>query len=285
MIVRVPPSFDAPHRYRHDHYTRFVVRNATLTSDMTYDHIRTAFDRSATLVARAQQFRIERNAAVDSGRAWPTLAPGPIAIVHLIPLAAMLGRQSVDVGSLHDGNYRAYAQQEPSWGNLTTRKLNLDGLLVYPTEGTGLANHAFSEIFRSGCLESVRNVRHAMEGPEIIPSSTLARFVRSMTQSLTANAIVNGFPGPAQLAVSLLRVNNVRLGLGARYSQPLAAIADRRDLLIPETWIPSLDALTDTDSVVRPTLDIIWQCFGEPRCLEYDGQGQWAPQERPPVPT
>lgn len=275
LIVRVPVSFDAPHRYHLESNTRFVVRNGTVTSDMTYDQIRTAFDRSATLAERARQFRQERCVSIAKGRGWRPLAPGPIAAVHLIPLAALSRRTSVDVGALHDGEYMTFAQTRPSWGHATTRTLNLDGLVVYPGQGADAQVPAFSQIFRTGCLETVRHVGHANEGPGIIPSTVLAGFVRSMVQAFTRGAVLNGFLGPALLGVSLLRVTNVRLGLGDRYANAIAQEADRGNLLAPETWIAALDGLTDVDPIVRPVLDILWQCFDEPRCLEYDADGRW----------
>lgn len=195
--------------------------------------------------------------------------------MHLIPLAALSGRTSVDVAALHDGDYMAFAQTRPRWGHMTTRTLNLDGLVVHPALEPGAQVLAFSQVFRTGCLESVRNVGHAYEGPEIIPSTVLATFVRSMVQAFARGAVMNGFLGPAALGVSMLRVDNVRLGLGDRYTHPIAPAADRRNLLVPETWIPALDGFTNVDPTVRPMLDILWQCFDEPRCLEYDAEGHW----------
>lgn len=66
LILRVPASFDAPHRYyseggsRSDVFCRFVVRNGTRTMDLTYEQLRTAFDRTATLTDRAARFIEER---------------------------------------------------------------------------------------------------------------------------------------------------------------------------------------------------------------------------------
>jgi hypothetical protein len=277
LVLRVPASFEAPHRYRlENQHTRFVVRNGTVTSDMTYEQIRTAFDRSSTLAERARQFRRDRCTAIDSGSAWRPLTEGPIAVVHVIPLAALSGRTTVDVGALHDNTdgFMVFAQTNPRWGGITTRTLNLDGLVVHPAE-PGARVHAFSQVFRTGCLESVRNVSHAREGVEVIPSTTLAAFVRNAVLGLTRGAVRNGFLGPALLGVSLLRAGNARFGLGERYRQYIAPTPDRRDLLVPETWLPALDNLTDVDVAVRPTLDILWQCFDEPRCLEYDAHGRW----------
>jgi hypothetical protein len=277
LVLRVPSSLDAPHRYRlENQHHRFVRRNGTVNSDMTYDQIRAAFQRSATLIEKARAFRAERCEAIATGRAWQPL-PGPIAVVHLMPFAAFGGHQSVDVGALHDGNYMAVAQTRPRWGPMTSRTLNLDGLIVHPAQQPAVMVFAYSQVFRSGCLETARNARHSLHpGPEvIIPSTVLAAFVRNMVIAFTAAAVQLGFPGPAALGVSLLEVADVRLGLGNRYSRYIGPTADRRNLLVPETVIPALDGLTDVDSVVRPTLDILWQCFDEPRCLEYDAEGRW----------
>jgi hypothetical protein len=245
---------------------------------MSYDQIRAAFNRSATLAERARQFRRDRCTAIDSGTAWRPLVPGPIAVVHIIPIAAMLSRVYVDVGALHDGNYMAFAQTTPSWGATTSRTLNLDGLVVHPSHDHGNPLYAFSTVFRSGALESVRSVGHAQMGNELIPSTVLATFSREMISKLARGAVQNGYPGPAIFGISLLRAGGVRLGLGDGYYQPIAPTADRRDLLLPETWIPALEGFTDIDSVLKPMLDTLWQCFDEPRCLEYDALGRWAPR-------
>jgi hypothetical protein len=278
LVLRVPASFESPHRYRlENQHTKFVVRNGTVTSEMTYEQIHTAFDRSSTLAERARQFRRDRCIVIDGGSGWRPLAPGPIAVVHLIPLAALSGRTAVDVGALHDDTdkFMVFAQTRPRWGTVTSRTLNLDGLVVHPAQEPGAQVHAFSQVFRTGCLESVRNVSHAREGVELIPSTTLAAFVRNAVQGLTRGAVLNGFLGAALLGVSLLRADNARFGLGERYQQYIAPTPDRRNLLVPETWLPALDSLVDVDVAVRPTLDILWQCFDEPRCLEYDADGRW----------
>ena len=274
-VVRVPASFEAPHRLLHDGHSRFVTRNGTVTSDMTYDQLRTAFDRSATLAERARQFREKRCALIADGSTWRPIAEGPIAVVHLVPIAAMTGRSSVDVATLHDQGYMAFAQNR--WGAMTTRTLNFDGLLVHPSVDDETDLYAFSQVYRSGCLETVRNVTHTYEGPEVIPSTVVATYVREMVNAFARGAVQLGFAGPAIVAVSVLRVSGVRLGLGEGYRKPLAGRSDRKNLLLPEAWIGALDGFDAIDSVVRPILDTMWQCFDEPRCLEYDREGNWHP--------
>jgi hypothetical protein len=274
LVVRVPPSFDSPHRYRHDNYHRFVVRNGTLISDMTYDQLRTAFDRSATLVERAKQFRVDRVNRVTSGITWSALAHGPLGVVHLLPIAALSARSPVDVGALHDGNYMAFAQQH--WGNVTTRTLSIDGLLVHPQPANDSPLASYTHVFRSGSVEALRYMGHpTLQG--IVPSTSLAVFVRETVHKLAVGLAALGFTGPAIVGVSLVRLAGARLGLGDRYSNNASATADRSELLVPEEWIGALVSV-DLDPIVRRMLDTLWQCFDEPRCLEFDANGNWNPQ-------
>lgn len=83
----------------------------------------------------------------------------------------MIGRSSIDVGRLHDGDYANFVQR--GWGAVTTRKLNLDGLAVHPGVDEGAEARAYSLVFRTGCFEAVRKVLHARVSGGIIPSTVL----------------------------------------------------------------------------------------------------------------
>src|SRR6186713_1131863 len=58
LLVRVPASFDGPHRFSSNNREKqFVMRNHTHTSELNYAQLRAAFDRTATLAERARTFR------------------------------------------------------------------------------------------------------------------------------------------------------------------------------------------------------------------------------------
>src|SRR5260221_2915214 len=62
LVVRVPESYNGPHRYGQN--GRFVMRSGTHTTELTYDQLRNAFDRGATLAERARHFQVERLALI-----------------------------------------------------------------------------------------------------------------------------------------------------------------------------------------------------------------------------
>jgi hypothetical protein len=43
-------------------------------------------------------------------------------------------------------------------------------------------------------------------------------------------------------------------------------------------WIEAIDQLEDPDTIARPLLDELWQCFGFSTCGEYNAEKQWEPQ-------
>jgi|SRR5450759_59619 len=102
LVVRVPSSFDGPHRYLFNSHSKFVMRNGTHTSELSFDQLRSAFDRTATLADRARRFRDDRLQAIVNNKAWRPMKKGPICAVHLIPIASMSGRKSIDVQALYN---------------------------------------------------------------------------------------------------------------------------------------------------------------------------------------
>lgn len=55
LILRIPSSYDGPHRFGPITEHRFAIRNDTSTSDMTYDQLRNAFGRGATLLEQGKR--------------------------------------------------------------------------------------------------------------------------------------------------------------------------------------------------------------------------------------
>ncbi|KQV60141.1 hypothetical protein ASC95_01290 [Pelomonas sp. Root1217] len=60
LVLRVPQSFAGPHRVNRNGMHRFPLRNERHVSDMSYDQLRTAFDRTSSLAVAAREFRRER---------------------------------------------------------------------------------------------------------------------------------------------------------------------------------------------------------------------------------
>ncbi len=278
LILRVPASFDGPHRHQHKEFQRFVMRNGTHTSDLTYDQLRSAFDRTATLAERARQFINDRTESIFAGKTWRPLLKGPLCVAHLIPIAAMSGRTTIDVGALYN-NYTAFMFSD--WGG-GSRTLNLDGLVVHPSESRKEPQTAYTQVFRSGAIEAVRygGLLYVDDDAHqrVIPSTTVTGFYREAATIFLANAKRFAHSGPAVLRSALLQIDGFEFGVGGRYSAFRKAYADRPNLVLPDVWIEDATAVPDVDAIVRPMMDILWQAFDVERCLEYSQDGAWSPR-------
>ncbi len=272
LIVRIPASFNGPHRYTINGVSRFVMRNGTHTTELTYDQLRSAFDRTATLSERARHFREDRISAIANRKTWRPMMKGPVCAVHLIPIRAMAGNQSVDVFSLYN-SYTSFMFD--FWGG-ASRSTNLDGLVVHPGIAKGqLEIGAYTQIFRSGAFETAR-YGGGLADPtrKVIPSTAVSKFIREAIQKFLKAGNDLGIPGPAFASAAILTTGGYEFGLPAEQfdSRPLS---DRENIVLPETWINSIESVTDVDEVARPLLEVLWQAFDVERCYLYDPQGRW----------
>lgn len=271
LILRVPASFNGPHRYHHDNHSKFVARSGTHTSELTYEQLRMAFDRTTTLGERARAFRQNRLDLILAGKTWRPLRPGPTCVVHLVPLAAMSGRQAIDIGALSSA-YTPYMFQDWHGGSRST---NLDGLVVHPGGADNEGALACTQVFRIGAFEAVRHGGALMTEERFVPSTVVSSFVREAIQRFLTGCNALGIAGPAVAGAAFLGVAGYRFVIDQRWYDWQRATADREHLILPETWIESVDQPGEIDSVARPMLDVLWQCFGIDRCLEYDADGRW----------
>lgn len=279
FIIRVPASFEGPHGLRVGSSRRFVTRNGTGTSDMSFDQLRNAFDRTATLGERAARFIQDRQSAIIDGRGARRLADGPIAVVHFVPLAGLAGRQTIDWNALYRKDFVNFVSHD--WGG-GSRTFNLDGIVVHPGGKPANGDEAYAQIFRTGAVEAVRMIGGTREfgnkERNIIFSGTMTDFYRESLNGAARHMANWGLQGPALVGVSLLRVEGYELGVGqVTHRSPVTS--DRPHLILPHVWVPNLETLV-LDEVARPVLDTIWQAFDMQSCYDYDDNGKYSPRNR-----
>lgn len=282
IVVRVPASFDGPHSYRVDNTSgarKFVLRNGSDTTDMNFDQIRTAFDRTATLAERAREFIQQRFDAVARRQTWKPFLQGPIAAVALVPLPGLAGRGTVDIAAINT----AYNQfMFPDWHSVN-RVMNLDGLVVYMAVKEGDAIPAYTQIYRNGAIVGLRTAAAQVIDKPIIPSSTVTKFYRDAVFKFVRASVTLGFTGPAVLRCVLTNVSGYQLGVGETNDPWGKSLADTdRDLMmLPDIWIDAVEAIEtaeQADVFVQPMMDVLWQAFDLERCLEYNLSGKWTPR-------
>lgn len=255
LVLRVPASFDGPHCTRNNNsQRRFVIRNGTITSDMSYDQLRTAFDRTASLADEARKFIASRMQLVQAQKTWRPMDDGPVAIVELTPLSGLAGRKPIDIKTVEYSSLIF-------WDSGGSSVLNLDGLIAY-SEGTkGI--WGMTQMYRNGCIEAVRVVGGIDNSGKtgIWCEDVIAFYATSINSTLTLWKKL-GIQGPALVQCGLLHTNSGVLSTDQLSSFSTRKMADRPHMVFPEIWIEDLSSASDADQLLLSTVEVLWQSFG-----------------------
>jgi len=273
LVLRIPNSYEGPHRFGPATEHRFPIRNDSSTTDMTYDQLRNAFGRESTLLERAAQFRSRRVGRIVSGQTPRKLASGVIMAVHIIPMCGLAGRANVDIAGIPSNHEMLRIESGSSW----KRNANLDGVVMYPYDDPN-GEDCYSQIFRDGCFEIVKNVKFdpqpGMGAPWVI-GEWVGEQLRNGLQAYAAAAPAMEIQGPIFVSLSIAGTSGTTLTLGSRSATRTPIIEDRLD--IPEVMIQDISEALDLDKITRPIMDVLYQCYGMNRCHFFDADGKWRP--------
>jgi len=262
LIVRVPKSFEAPHRFLTNGSSRFPIRNERSINEMSFDQLRSAFSATSTLADRAASFRETRS---QHSRRF---MQGPLTALYLIPLSAMSGRSTIDVQHVFK-NTTSFSKE---WGGQVFSTYNLDGVLTYDE----LVQHRranYAQIHRSGAIEIAdTDWGHGRNGNKL-PAMSLAKFYREAAHVSLAASTGFGFSGPALLGVELLNVLSYSLEMQPLTPHRRARPSDREDIVLPLAWIEDMREV-DVDKLMAQQMDVLWQAFNIPSCA-YFSDGKW----------
>jgi Putative DNA-binding domain len=271
LVLRVPSSFDGPHRFGPIAEHRFAIRNDTATTDMTYDQLRSAFGRGATLLEKTAQFRERRVDQIEGGKSPKRLTQGSTLVAHLIPLNGLAGRTDVDVEGLIFDHATLRIDPNSVW----KRTANLDGLLMYPYDDANGID-AYVQLFRNGSFEIVKNVHYDPRpgnGPARLLGAEVAAQVRLGLLAYNTAAPKLNAQGPCVLAVSIINALGTTITLGPHHATSTPSIETRLDL--PEVMLDDISGALDLDAITKPTMDVLYQCYGQARCPNFDNTGKW----------
>ncbi len=254
LVIRVPASFDGPHCIRNNNgQRRFVLRNGTITSDMTYDQLRSAFSSSDSIATQAREFVKSRLKLVEDRRMQMPMGKSPLAVLELVSLSGLASRSSVDVKKVKFVDFIA-------WDGGANPRMNLDGIGAF--NGADGEAYSQSQLFRNGSMEYMRIAGGI--GPDgkmgVYASETLNFFARCLTVSLTA-AKKYEISGPVLVTCALMHVEDCVLALDNNsFSRQKAA--DRPFMVFPEIYIEDVSGAVDVAGLLYETRDVLYQAFG-----------------------
>ena len=270
LVVDVPQSLDAPHRYLFNGHSKFVQRTGTHTSELSYGQLRSAFSRTS---ARIEELRHQWNEQLKLNGLWRPIVDGPVCIVRLASVMAADGRQVIDPKLAREHWEKLMF---PSWGG-GSPAFNYEGLAAYPPTG-GDSQIALMQVNRSGSISAYRTARLLINDQPLIPSVAVVDFMIQAAQKLVEFALAVGLRGSAVLQVALVRLTGFQFAIKDRYGFEEHADAGVDEIRMPEFWLESLEEVELVDRILRPGLDLVWQAYGRPECPLFNEDGLWSPR-------
>ena len=274
LVVEVPRSLAAPHMVRSTF--RFHARHGARKDILDTAELRAAFVGAEAFTQRVRAFHTDRLARILGG---DTPLPRPSAAVfHLLPVASFTPGFRRDVGALAKTDRAAFTLL--AWEDLSPAlRHTFEGVLIYLGTGSdhGMAEQtkAYAEFYRNGCIEAVGTNYFYLDLNQ--KRSVVAHILaKEMIRTLGANLrllTTLGVEPPYYALLSLLNVRDHALynPLPCAFDLVIGVPVGRDHLLFPEVLIERPD--DEPATLLRPTLDLLWNAFGKEHCPLYDAAG------------
>lgn len=265
LLLQIPKSYVGPHSHGDKAESRrFVIREGTLTMDLTFEQLRTAFDRTGSLKQRTGDFIADRLRKIPIGEGFNSIgSAGPSVVLHIVPGSSIAEQIQLDIATLAS-KQDAFT---PNRWTVINSYPNLDGLIKQNHGGD-----SYMQLYRSGIVEIVERIGREHNGQRLIPAGMVVQFFRFNFGSFLKQLRGLGIAGPVVVSAALTNVTDFGFYLGIVEGRPKA---DRGSICVPPLWIDDIESITNADEFVKPMMDMMWQAFGQTKCIEYQPDGTW----------
>jgi hypothetical protein len=280
LVVRVPRSWNAPHRVILEGHDKFYARDTNGKHPMNVDELREAFTLADRVEQRIRAFRTRRFEAIKLNKTVEHLANEATLILHLIPLSAATSRETLKMTDMREKQH--LLAPLGSGGN---GRINLDGFIVYSpnlaADGTKESSNAYTQLYRTGAVEAVMSIPE-QQGEQIIPSEWYEECVMdALSRYLRALRELEVIP-PVYLFLGFANVGGYRFAVNRSLFFPAgprgSGYLDRGDIELGEIAIEDLS--DETATLLVPLFDQVWQAFGFARSFNFSADGKWTGQRR-----
>ena len=274
LVIRVPQSWNPPHRVSFGGVNRYHLRHSNGTYEPSVEQLRAVFLGGADMERRLLEFRLERLARLETGDRGLSLRGRGKLVVQTMPLA-----RDYSAFVISD-TQKLINEFQPDGYSLNFRH-NLDGFLIYAVEKAGEnSTPAYTQIFHDGRLEMASaGLVHTPGGegdstPVLASRIVLSRIAQCVRQCL-GGASKFGAAFPMAVLVSLLDVGGTQMPRNG-YSMFRSERVDRADLLFAPLVIEDGQAESAWDQLMLPVFNALWNAYGYERCFHVTNEdGSW----------
>jgi hypothetical protein len=261
VVLRVPRSYTTPHMIRET--GRFHARHGPENRILDTAEIRSAFGFSERWAERARRFRDERVARLLGGDTPIPLRHPTSVVIHLVPISILAETAHVDLHAI-----KAKQPHPVYWGSCSSKRFNIDGLLLLGDEHEGAAR-SYTQFFRDGSIEVLRFA--AANDGKLVDLDGLEGVVADALQIYSPVLVDSGASFPCAIMVSLVNAKGLKLPPD-EWKEPRGQPVTRDVVLLPDVVLeePSFRGVS-----LRQVLDALWQAFGMERSPHFGPNDEW----------
>lgn len=266
IILRIPNSFAAPHMVTF-RTSRFYSRNNAGKYQLDVQEIRTAFLAAEALPRQISQFRNERLLKIVAGETPYPLSSGSPIVLHIVPISSFTDKQHVDISQA--------VNNFPQWfhpidASPSMKRFNFDGV-VTASKDKGQTVGGYLQVFRNGIIEATDTFILQTHKKLILITYLERELIKSLKHYFKLLQALE-FEPPILLLLSLLNIKGFQI-LHGNERPRVATPIDRDSLILPDILIEKFSE--NTDIILQPLFDILWQSAGYERSLNYNKNGRW----------
>lgn len=270
LIIRIPRSWNPPHRVRAQNINRFYIRNSGGTHEVSVEELRALFNLSASVHDRIHSFRRERLSILSADEGPMIIGHEGRLILHIVPFSAFGHNQSLDVRQIFEQNqsFRPIA----SMG--FTPQFNFEGFINY--RGGEICG-GYTQIFRNGIIEATKaGILMDQERHKLIPSIVFDRWIFEVLFGYLNGLRSLDIPSPLVVMISLQEISGALLGVsGGRWDFDSPVPFKSSELLLPEIMIEDYGTDQDYQRVMRPAFDALWNSAGYAASQYFNDDNLW----------
>jgi hypothetical protein len=281
IMLRIPRSYNQPHRVSFQGRNRFWARSSVGKYEPSVDELRAIFAVAPLRAERMRQLRIERITAIAAGNTPTALQDGRCLVLHLVPFSSFDLNPRLSMAEL--SRHPDYFPPLGTSRRLPYSSINLDGFLtVSNADQAAELQRAYVQVSGSGVIEAVASGiaggNNRIQVREL--EGQIVHFSRIYAMALQELAIAP----PYAVFVSLVGVEGIDLVTGRQMfdGSSEGRLAGRDQIHLTEAvleTVPTGDG--DCGVKLRSILDHLANATGLPASLSFDQAGQYTLQYQP----
>ena len=269
IVLRIPRSWNPPHRVRLKNANKFYVRNSNGVHEASVEELRALFNISASLHDRIQAFRRERLAILSADEGPIKIEHDGRLILHIVPFSAFGYSKILDVKLIFKN--LSFFPPISSSGN---PRFNFEGVINYRG---GEKCHGYTQIFRTVIIEATKSaIVKESDGRKFLPSLSLGRNIFEVLPTYLEGLKTLDVPPPIVVMITLQEIYGVSLYYKQNiYDSEFSIPFNKSELLLPEIIIEDYGSAEDYQKTMRPAFDALWNAAGHEFCGYFNEQDIW----------